>query len=165
MTITEPATMITDYVLAVFGGLYFFLLKGNNHFGLRKPVKLWAIGFLVSAFAAIVGGTFHGFATYFGPGTSKALWNVTVFLLGSCASFMIAGTLAASIPRQSQTARWLLAGLSISLLGLILLASGFSLHKQFNQNDIYHCVQMAGLYCFYRGVRLLRDGETDSTVL
>jgi hypothetical protein len=157
MTVTEPATMLTDYLLAMFGVFYFFRLYRSEKFGSQKSVKLWAIGFLLSALAATMGGTFHGLAGYFTIGTKKALWDVTVFLLGSCAAFMVAGTLIGSIPRSSQTAKWLLSGLAISILGLLLLATRFGLHKHFNHNDIYHCVQMAGLYCFYRGVLFLED--------
>jgi hypothetical protein len=160
MMVTEPMTMFTDYVLAGFGVVYFMLLFKSARFASQKSVKLWAFGFLLSAFAAAVGGTFHGFTTHFTPGTSKALWNVTVFLLGSCTAFMISGTLVASIPRNSQSAKWLLTGLAISMLGLVLLASRVSFHEHFTYNDIYHCVQMAGLYSFYRGAKLLQDETT-----
>ena len=157
MVITEPTTMLTDYLLALLSLVFFFCLRQTNRFRSETSVKLWAIGFCLSALAATVGGTFHGFAPYFTAGTSKALWNVTVFLLGSCTAFMVAGTLTASIDRRSQTARWLLSGLAISLVGLTLLGSGFTLHKHFNQNDIYHCFQTAAFYFLYRGASQLRD--------
>lgn len=149
--------MITDYVLALVSLFFFLRLRQNERFDSEISVRLWAIGFGLSAVAATVGGSFHGFAVYFTPGISKALWNTTVFLLGCCTAFMIAGTLAASIDRRSPTAKWLLTGLAISVLGLTLLAGGFTLHKHFNQNDIYHCVQLVALYFFFRGASLLED--------
>jgi hypothetical protein len=155
--ITEPATMLTDYLLSLVSLFFFFRLRQSDRFQSEISVRLWAIGFLLSALAATVGGTFHGFALYFSASTSKALWNITVFLLGSCSAFMVAGTLTASIDRRSATAKWLLTGLAFSMAGLILLASGLALHKHFNHNDIYHSVQVFGLYFFYRGVLLLRD--------
>ena len=151
--ISEPTTMLTDYLLALFSLLFFFRLRLRSEIS----VRLWAIGFLLSALAAAVGGPFHGFALYFEAGTSKALWNVTVFLLGSCSAFMVAGTLTASIGRRSQSAKLLLSGLAISLMGLVLLATGFSLHNHFNQNDIYHSIQLVALCLFFWGARLLKD--------
>jgi len=155
--ITEPATMLTDYLLSLASLFFFFRLRQSDRFRSETSVKLWAIGFLLSALAAAVGGTFHGFTLHFSANTSKALWNITVFLLGSCSAFMVAGTLAASIDRRSVKAKWLLTGLAISLVALILLASGLTPHKHFNHNDIYHSVQVFGLYFFYRGALLLRD--------
>jgi hypothetical protein len=152
--------MLTDYLLALFGVFCFLRLLRNDPFNTQKSVRLWAIGFLLSGLAAFVGGTFHGFTPHFSPAMRKALWDITVFLLGSCCSFMVAGTLVASIPRTSQRAKWLITGLAISILGLILLAYRVGLHTDFNHNDLYHCIQIVGLYFFYRGARLLRDGKT-----
>jgi len=149
--------MLTDYILALVSLIFFLKLRQKERFDSETSVKLWAIGFCLSAVAAAVGGSFHGFAAYFTPGISKALWNITVFFLGACTAFMIAGTLAASIGRTTPTAKWLLTGLAISIVGLTLLASGFSLHEHFNKNDIYHCVQLVALYFFFRGASLLED--------
>lgn len=157
MNITEPTTMLTDYLLTLLSLWFFLRLRQTAGFRSETSVKLWAIGFLCAALAAAAGGSFHGFALYFTAGMSKMLWNVTVFLLGTCSAFMVAGSLAAAIDRRSNTARWLLSGLTISLVGLALLGSGFSFHKHFNQNDIYHCVQMVAFYFFYRGSSLLKD--------
>jgi MFS family permease len=157
MQITEPATMLTDYFLTVICLLFALKLRRLPDFSSSTSKKLWALGFLVSGLAAAVGGTFHGFTLHFSPGTAKALWNVTVFCLGAGSAFMIAGTLAAAIGRHTATARWLLSGLAVSAIGLVLLGSGFSLHKHFNHNDIYHCVQAVALYLFFRGAKLLED--------
>ncbi len=32
-----------------------------------------------------------------------------------------------------------------------MLVAKLSLHQHVNQNDIYHVIQMGGLYCLYRG--------------
>jgi hypothetical protein len=36
-------------------------------------------------------------------------------------------------------------------VALLVLVAKFSLHRYVNQNDIYHVIQMGGLYCLYRG--------------
>jgi len=58
---------------------------------------------------------------------------------------------------RSASAPWLVAGVLITLLGAGIQQSGFSLHRQFNNNDLYHVVQIAGLYLLYRGAGLLRN--------
>jgi hypothetical protein len=51
----------------------------------------------------------------------------------------------------------LLAGVAVSVLGAIVQASGFALHRHFNHNDLYHVIQIAAIVLFYRGARGLRD--------
>jgi hypothetical protein len=42
-------------------------------------------------------------------------------------------------------------------------ASGFALHQRFNHNDLYHVLQIAAMFLFYRGVRAYAtDGRTPS---
>ena len=48
-------------------------------------------------------------------------------------------------------------GILISFLAAGIQLSGFSLHKHFNHNDIYHIVQMAGMYFIYKGVLQIKD--------
>jgi hypothetical protein len=45
----------------------------------------------------------------------------------------------------------------VTLAGVAVQLGGWGLHTHFNHNDIYHLVQMAGLYCLYRGALKL-DG-------
>lgn len=48
-------------------------------------------------------------------------------------------------------------GVAISILAAVVQASGFSLHENFNHNDLYHVIQMVALYFFFRGARPLTD--------
>ncbi len=69
----------------------------------------------------------------------------------------VAGTLAALAAlavlgrgvRPAPVPMTLLA-VCVSLLGGILHQSGLRLHEHFNHNDLFHMVQIAALYCFYR---------------
>ncbi|WP_144401951.1 DUF6962 family protein [Geoalkalibacter subterraneus] len=60
--------------------------------------------------------------------------------------------------RQGRAAgRWITLGVVISLVAAGIQQSGFSLHRHFNHNDLYHVVQMAAFYLLYRGGILLRQ--------
>ncbi len=48
--------------------------------------------------------------------------------------------------------RWLERGVWGTLAAIGLLLAGVSFHDHFNANDLYHVVQLAGLYCLYRAV-------------
>ena len=52
---------------------------------------------------------------------------------------------------------WIIGGVLVSFGAAGIQQSGIALHQHFNHNDIYHVVQMAGVYLLYRGARLLRD--------
>lgn len=60
----------------------------------------------------------------------------------------------------ARSAPWLIAGVAVTLLGAIVQQSGFSIHRHFNHNDLYHVIQVAGLWLLYRGSGLLGAGST-----
>jgi hypothetical protein len=51
----------------------------------------------------------------------------------------------------------ILAGVGLSVLAGAVQASGLSLHRHFNHNDLYHVIQIAAMLAYYRGVRQLFD--------
>ena len=59
--------------------------------------------------------------------------------------------------RRVQSEPWLIAGVCVSSLAAAVQASGLSLHSQFNHNDLYHVIQMGGMYLFYEGALRLTD--------
>jgi len=153
MTISEPATLLTDYILAVFSAVFgILLLRGRTHRG----TLMWSIGFLALAFAGITGGTFHGFRHVIGDGTLRSIWNITMLLIGSSAGFMISAAVAGPLSRYGRNTRWLAGGLLISIVGLVIQQGHLSIHPRFNHNDLFHCVQIVSLCCFFQGARLTR---------
>lgn len=87
MPISEPTTLLTDYLLAAvalwLGGR---LAEASSRTG-SWPQRLWAVAFAVGAAAAAAGGTVHGFRAALGPMARGFLWQSA--LLGSA----IAGAL------------------------------------------------------------------------
>lgn len=157
MQITEPMTLLTDYILAV-GSLFFAVrLKATTQNQGQTCRKLWGLAFLFAAAAALLGGTYHGFSVYLGEFLHPALWNSTVYFIGLASGLMIAGTLSAALNRQDESVRWFLSGVGISLLGLGIQQSDLALHKHLNHNDLSHLILLGALYLFYRGSRLLQD--------
>jgi hypothetical protein len=64
------------------------------------------------------------------------------------------------LKRTNPAAPWIVAGIVISFLAAFVQMFGVGFHKHFNQNDIYHVVQIVGLYFFYRGGLVVTDRAT-----
>ena len=151
MTISEPTTLITDYVLAVFSTVFgVVLLRVRTN----RATLLWSIGFLTLAAAGVTGGSFHGFRQLMSDSALRSLWNITCILIGATAGFMISGALIGPLSRYGKNTRWHAAGLVVSIVGLVIQQGHISPHPSFNHNDLFHCVQIAALFCFFRGARM-----------
>lgn len=62
-----------------------------------------------------------------------------------------------SFTRGGAGSGWIISGLVLSFAGAAIQQSGFSLHRNFNFNDIFHVIQMVAMYFLYRGGSLLKD--------
>ena len=59
--------------------------------------------------------------------------------------------------RRERAAGFVLGGVFVSFAGGLVQALRFGLHPQFNHNDLFHVIQMGGLWLLCRGGGLLRD--------
>lgn len=50
---------------------------------------------------------------------------------------------------------WIIAGIAVSAVGAAVQVSGVRLHAHFNHNDLFHVIQMLGIYLLFRGARRL----------
>ena len=150
MTLSEPTTALTDYLITVCCVAYGFLLLQAVD---SRVGTLWPAGMFILAAAALTGGTFHGFRHEISETFLQALWNFTLVLIGASAGFMIAGSLAGTI---GQARGWLLAGTGVMAVGALVMALRISLHEHFNQNDLFHCLALVALYFLYRGAGLIQ---------
>ena len=55
------------------------------------------------------------------------------------------------IDHRAQSAPWLTGGVLVTLIGAAVQQSGFTVHPHFNNNDLYHVIQIAGLYLLNKG--------------
>jgi hypothetical protein len=211
LQITEPTTMLTDYLLGGLAGWFAWKLARQGRSTDQQPVLLWAAAFVGLAVAAFSGGTHHGGAQVLGPSLLAVTWKITLYAIGvvslalSCAATMaeFRGRLrrvliglavtkfvayavwmsqhdafvyaildyapallyvlvlqAWAWSRNEESGPWIVAGVLVSFAAAAVQQSGFALHQHFNHNDLYHVIQIAGVYLLYRGGRLLRSCQS-----
>jgi hypothetical protein len=194
VSISEPVTLVTDYLLAgVTAWLCLLLWKQRE---LQRSRHGWTVAFGALALAAFLGGTWHGIVQ------SQLLWKATTLAVGVASFAMLAGSafaVASGAPRMALLVlasvklfvyatvmllrnefifvvidtgvaftlvgalhlwrfnAWIVAGVAVSVLAALVQAGGFAPHRYFNHNDLYHVIQIAAMFLFYRGARRLTD--------
>lgn len=102
MTISEPMTLLTDYLLAAVTAWLGFLLWRERSGQLSR--LFWCIAFAALALGAFLGGTWHGFAQ------SDPLWIATLVMIGIASCAMVAGSLFATLTGAPRNVMLWLAG-------------------------------------------------------
>lgn len=161
--IAEPTTTLTDYAMALQCVAHVVSLRRAIIARGQPPVpaaRLYLAGFATVAVASFAGGTSHGFRAQLGVWWAD-VWTLTVWSIAVGVALIVAASIWVSLrpvvePGHVSTGRrWLAVGYGITIVGVILLVMKVSFHQHFNHNDLYHVVQMAGLYWVYRGGRRL----------
>ncbi len=88
MSIAEPATVVTDYLIAGACGYFAFSLAMGG------ASAEWVLGFVLGGLSALVGGTVHGFPELGGKRGHEALWSLTLLLFGASAVAFGTGALS-----------------------------------------------------------------------
>lgn len=73
--------------------------------------------------------------------------------------FVLAVHARAWISSANEAARWIVLGVLVSFLAAAIQAAGIAPHPQFNHNDLYHVVQMLGMWMLYKGAAGVVDRE------
>lgn len=84
-------------------------------------------------------------------------FRITAADYGSAFAVLFIAAAVAGVLWQSPGARWLIAGVIVSLVAGVVQWRRLGVHRHFNHNDLFHVIQMAALYLFYRGGALLVD--------
>jgi hypothetical protein len=206
LTITEPVTLLTDYLLGTLALWLAFQLLQTGGAARSLARTLWAAAFFGLATASFAGGTYHGFTEPLGGAGRTLTWKLTLVSIGVVSLTLTCGaTLAAFegfvrravvafavgkfvvylvwisahdefvyaiadyVPamlyvlvlqarawrQQGPSGPWIVAGVLVSFFAAAIQQSGFTLHEHFNHNDLYHLIQMLGVYLLYRGGTLL----------
>jgi Kef-type K+ transport system membrane component KefB len=153
----EVVTAITDYALAA-ASLGFAIAIGYS-IGPRNRVSawFWCAAFLAAAVAGAAGGTFHGIVPDSQNAGRQLLWTVIIVSMGASGAFIVAGIHAAEVSRQDGTVGWLAAGIATTLVGAAVQRLRLIQADALDHNGVYHLIQIAGLYLFYRCARTVHD--------
>ena len=89
--ITEPATLVTDYLLAAFTAVLGWRLWRAG----GRPQRWWAAAFGATAVAGLAGGSVHGFRTLMPDAVTGALWLFTLEAILAAAAAVVAATMMA----------------------------------------------------------------------
>ena len=130
MFISEPTTLVSDWVLAAVALALGARLHRTGAGEAHRAQRLWAVAFQVGAAAALAGGIVHGFAGSLSTVAHAVLWKIVLVGCGLGGSLILAGTVLATV---GGTWRWVfLAGASGQLAAYLALVSG--------SDDIRHAV-------------------------
>lgn len=104
MTIYEPATLLTDYLLTLLGGYLAWRL--HRHPAIENPtVRWWFRALLVLALSAFVGGSYHGFAPNF-PEVVDAIWWRGVLWIICLLGFTMGSALICELVPDTKQGLW-----------------------------------------------------------
>lgn len=206
MQITEPSTLLTDYLLAAVASILAVRLARRSE---QRSGRLMAAALGLVAVAALVGGSYHGFRLLLPPAGAVVFWKTTLYAIGladlcliaaACHAYLagrvrrlvilvgvakflvyaalmfrrddflfvvldylpsLALVLALAAPdywvHRCASSAWMAGGVVVALVAAAVQQSGISLHRHLNHNDLYHLIQLTGIYCWYRGGLGLSD--------
>jgi hypothetical protein len=124
MTISEPMTLVTDYLLAILTGvLAYFLWRRSGEAGrsdTRAWLYWWAAAYAATAVGGIAGGTVHGFQHALASQVVAGIWMVTLQSL-VFAGFAVTCAII-SVTRLSGALARVIAALAFGVYGVWVVA-------------------------------------------
>lgn len=114
MRITEPMTMMTDYVMGALAFVLAMRIVGDAAAGRQLSGRLWAAALVMTAVAAFLGGTYHGFIQWMPGASGRAIWKATLLATGIGSACLLAAAVTAATAGALQRA--LLAVVVVKLL-------------------------------------------------
>lgn len=111
--LTEPMTMLTDYVLGIYI-IVLSILAIQQQSVISSAFIYFAVGFIATALSALLGGTAHGFVTYLSKKQHKLIWLGIYYSIGIAGFGISIGAIYSVISNATLT--YVLVGLSFLLL-------------------------------------------------
>ncbi len=146
--ISEPMTLLTDYLLAGISGYAGWILfqRSSNQCSQRA----WAIAFFALMLGAFAGGSYHGFFE------SPVLWKITLLIIGFSNFFMLAGSLF------STTSKNVCRSLLILSAAKLFIYSGWILYHDEFLTVILDSAASMGVITVLHGLAIVRDRDLGS---
>jgi hypothetical protein len=94
--VTEPMTMITDYAMGALAFVLAMRLLVDANAGRQLSGRLWAAAFVMTAIAAFLGGTYHGFIQFMPGAAGRAMWKATLMATGVGSACLLAAAVTAA---------------------------------------------------------------------
>ena len=117
MTLYEPTTLITDYLLAAL------TLALGWRLGRDEPplARRWfARTLLLSALSAFVGGNYHGLAPNFSPEVAAVWWRLVLVVLSFVSAALALSWMHEIVPRIHH--RWVRVVIVLKLVVFVMIA-------------------------------------------
>ena len=118
--------MITDYLLGGWTSYLAFKLIRKGMRVSQRSIILWGLSFVATGIAALIGGTSHGFALYFGTMTKAVIWTATLISIGFASLFLLSSAIITTFKKPLRD--WLIAA---TALKFILFAVWIVSHSEF----------------------------------
>ena len=133
----EVVTMATDYLLAAtaFAAAMWLWKTAAG-----APGRWWAVAFLATGVAAVLGGTSHGYAPVLDKQTYGLVWRLTYVTVGIANFCILQGASLAVVPRRARP-----AVLSVLLVRLLVVAAALIVLAQFRYVLYDYAITLAGL--------------------
>lgn len=113
VTIAEPMTLATDYLLGTLCEACGILLLMHNRSLRQTSIRLWAFALIAVAIGSYAGGTYHGFQPVLSAPVAAALWKVTTLSMGLASFLLLAAAFSAAFSGDDR--RWLIAAAALKL--------------------------------------------------
>jgi uncharacterized protein DUF6962 len=113
MTISEPMTLATDFLLGTLCEVCAVLLLRHNVPLRQASIRLWAIALIAVAMGSYAGGTYHGFQHALSVPVAAVLWKATTISMGVASFLLLAAAFSAAFSGQDR--RWLIAAAFLKL--------------------------------------------------
>ena len=111
MSVNEPATVLTDYVVAGFAMVFLVRLLRNYRETRSFTVLFWSLAFASVVVSAAIGGTYHGTQGWWKPSVQDALWHATLV-----ATLAISFLLLVAVIFSSLDGKWRTSSVSVNLI-------------------------------------------------
>jgi hypothetical protein len=160
----EVVTMVTDYLLAATGfGAAMWLWKSAA----GVPGRWWAVAFLATGVAAVLGGTSHGYAPVIDKQTHGLVWRLTYVTVGIANFCILYGAVLAAVPR-----RFFRAAVAVLLARMLAVAAALIVVAQFRFVLYDYAITLVGLLALAAalgarrqpGARWIAAGVAASTI-
>ena len=160
----EVVTMVTDYLLAATAfGAAMWLWKSAA----GVPGRWWAVAFLATGVAAVLGGTSHGYAPVIDKQTHGLVWRLTYVTVGIANFCILYGAVLAAVPR-----RFFRAAVAVLLARMLAVAAALIVVAQFRFVLYDYAITLVGLLALAAalgaqrqpGARWIAAGVAASTI-